>query len=341
MSLFANHTPKQVTVFSLIGLVIGLLSYCTLLTATTALIFPLLLCFLYLKGGFVPVLSGILGYAMSFTLLTGPAGALLLSLMMVLPALLTIITAAKGLPYFTQLKISVFSYAGSIALLLAGAGAMAGGNLVDIVIESGYAFMLELPAEVQSSILTRFYSDLMEVNATGVPLLTEAVRLQYWKDFFLTLRDSLQLQLLPMLLKSGLTTAFLSSYLTARALRLRNEIPETAFVPLSQWQLSGQMTVGILLTTLASYLLNLFGLSNGAAVFLTMFTVMECVFAVQGAAAWSRMLCAAKAGFPRKVITVGIMAMIASTFLSAIGICSAAFGRKGLLMNMKKRNQQK
>lgn len=340
MPLFGNHSKKEIIIWSVLGIIFGLISYMTITLSTTLLLYPLLLCMLYCKGGFVPVLVSIAAYAASFTAILGPAPALMLGVVLVLPALLTIIATAKQLPYFTQLKVSVFGFAGGVIALLLGMSSLTGGNLVDAVIEMLNAAIQTLPVTMQDGMLTMLYPDIGPVSATGIPVLGDIVRNRYWTDFFNEMRGTLLDQMLPMLLQSSLTTAFLGSYLTARSQFLRGNLSPEGFVSLDKWAMPGHMCAGILLTTFAAYLYDTFLGAGSVSTFLTMFTIMECVFAVQGMAAWDRLLVATKAGFRRKLFILGGAMILAPSFLSAIGICSALFGRRGLLIKMKKNPPQ-
>ena len=338
MSLFGNYSKKHIILYSVLGMLFGLGSYMTLTLSSTCLVFPVLLCFLFAKSGFVPVLIAIAAYAAGFTCILGPVAALLMAILLVLPALLVILATAKGTPYFTQLKIGVFGFAGSVVALLLIAGAASGGNLVDSVLEVFRESIEALPTAMQDALLTVLYPDLAGVNATSIPILGNVVREQYLNDFITEMRGTLIDEMLPTLLKSSLVTAFLCSYLTARPLAVRGDIPQNAFQPLSKWAMPGQMCVGLLLTTFAAYLIDMFSGTGSVTTFLTMFTIMECVFTVQGLAAFDRMLCAGKASMLRKVVTLGGMYVLAPSVLSGIGICSAIFGRRGLLINMKNKN---
>lgn len=338
MDLFGTHSKKRVIVYSLLGMLLGLVSYMSLSLASNIMLYPLLLCFLYVRAGLIPVLVSIAGFSAVFATLAGVGGTLLGFLMLVLPALLTISAIAGKLPYFHQLKISVCAFGGSVVAMLLIAATLSGGNLVDSIIQIVRQSIESLPASMQDALLTLFYPDLTSVNATSIPVLDVLIRRRYMNDLFLTLREDLLDQMLPMLLRSSLISAFLAAYLTPRSLYLKGRLPQECFVPLSQWGLSGTHTVGILLTTLAAYLIDMFAGAGGVTAFLTMFTIMECVFAAQGMAAWDRMMCAAKASYRRKLVVIGGMAIIAPSFLSAIGICSALFGRRGLLMKITNKN---
>lgn len=338
MDLFGTHSKKRVIAYSLLGMLFGLVSYMSLSLAGNVMLYPLLLCFLYAKAGLIPVLVSIAGFSASFTTFAGLGGTLLGFVVLVLPALLTISAIAGKLPYFRQFKISICAFGGSVIAMLLIAAALSGGNLVDSILEIVRQSVEALPASMQDAMLTLLYPNLTSVNATSIPVLDVLIRRQYMNDFFLTLREDLLDQMLPMLLKSSLTSAFLASYLTPRSLYLKGRLPQECFVPLSQWGLSATHTVGILLTTLAAYLIDTFAGTGSVTTFLTMFTIMECAFAVQGMAAWDRMMCAAKASYRRKLVAVGGIAIIAPTFLSAIGMCSALFGRRGLLMKITRKN---
>lgn len=321
--------------FDLLGILFGLLSYMSLALSTSVLLYPLLLCFLFVKAGWRPVVVSVIAYAIATAGIVGIPAMLLLSLLIVVPAIVTIAVSDQSAPYFTQFKSSVFTFGGCAAALLIVLGILTKGNLVDAFIAMLDQSVRTLPASVQDAILTTAYPDLADVNAKSIPILGNMVRAEYWTSFFRTMRETLLNHMVPTLLKSVLTSAFLCSYLTARSLRLQDRTHETAFVPLSQWHIPHHMTIGILLTTLAAYLYDTFAASGSVGVFLTMFTIMECVFGIQGLAAWDRLMCAAKATFRRKVIMGGLLILVAPTFVSAIGLCSALFGRHGLLLRMK------
>ena len=338
MDLFGNHSKKRVIAYSLLGMLFGLVSYMSVGLASNILVYPLLLCLLFVKAGLIPVLVSIAMFSAVFTALTGIAGTLLAFLVLALPALLTIAAVAGKLPFFRQLKITIGGFGGSVVALLLISAAFAGGNLVDAILPAVRQAIESMPASMQDALLTVMYPDLIGVNATSIPVLDVLIRKQYLNDLFLVLREDLLDQLLPMLLRSSLVSAFIAAYFTPRALFVKGRLPQECFVPLSQFALSGQHTVGILLTTFAAYLIDVFSGIPSVTTFLTMFTIMECVFAVQGMAAWDRMLCAGKAGFGRKAFSLGAMYVIAPTILSAIGICSALFGRRGLLIRIKKHN---
>lgn len=338
MAQLENRPGKRTLLYCLLGILFGAGSYLSLALSSTVLLYPLILCFLFVKAGWMPVLFSVTTFGGLLTAMMNLPSMLLLALMQVVPAIVTIAVADRSAPYFTQLKASVFSFAGcSIALLLI-LGIMTKGSLVDAIITMMSDAMRAMPASMQDAVLSVAYPDLAENAGKSIPILGNLVRTEYWEAFFREMRESLLNEMLPMLIKSALTTAFLCSYLTARSLRLQDRIHATAFVPISQWSLPGQVTVGILLTTLAAYLYDTFAATGSVSTFMTMFTIMECVFAVQGMAAWDRMLCAGKAGFGRKAFSLGAMYVIAPTILSAIGICSALFGRRGLLIRIKKHN---
>ena len=338
MSQTPASNGRRRILYSLLGVLCGFISYLSLAVSTTALVYPLLLCFLFVKAGWLPVILSAASFGVAFSAMMGVPGMLLAGLVLLFPALITIAVADHSAPYFTQLKASVFSFAGSAAALLLILGVATKGTLVDAVVQFMDSTMRAMPAAIQDAVLTSYFPDLAENGAKSIPILGNAIRAEYWVVFFAEMRELLIDNLLPTMLKSALTTSFLCSYFTARSLRLQNRIHETAFVPISRWALPGQVTVGILLTTLAAYLYDSFAGTGGVGVFMTMFTIMECVFGVQGIAAWDRMMCAAKASFRRKMIMGGLVAIFAPTFISAIGLCSALFGRHGLLIKMKNKD---
>lgn len=338
MAQFETRPGRQTILYSLLGIVFGILSYISLALSSAVLLYPLMLALLYVKAGWLPVIFSVLTFGALHASMLGMPAMLLLALLTVAPAVATLMAAERGLPHFTQLKISVFSFGGCALAVLLILGVLTNGNLVDALVDMMDKSMRALPATVQDTVLTAYYPDLADKGAKAIPILGDAIRSKYWDSFFREMRESLLAQIIPSLLKSALTTAFLCSYLPARSLRLRGKTPEAAFVPLSRWALPGQVTVGITLTTLAAYLYDSVAATGSVGTFMTMFTIMECVFSVQGIAAWDRMMCAAKATYRRKAITAGAMYLLAPTFLSAIGLCSALFGRHGLLMKMKNTN---
>ena len=335
MDLFGNHSKKRVIAYSLLGMLFGFVSYISVGLASNILVYPLLLCLLFAKAGIIPVMVSIAVASAIFTSLTGVTGTLLAFLLLVLPALLTIGAVAGKTPFFTQLKITIGGFGGSVIALLLVGGALAGGNLVDAILPAVRQAIEALPVSMQDALLTVMYPDLTTSTAASIPVLDVLIRKQYLSDLMLVLREDLLDQLLPMLLRSSLVSAFIASYLTPRSLFLKGRLPQTCFVPLSQFALNGTHTVGLVLATFAAYLIDVFSGVPSVTTFLTMFTIMECVFAVQGMAAWDRMLCAGKATYARKIVSLGAMYVIAPTILSAIGLCSALFGRRGLLIRIK------
>lgn len=323
-----SFSRKRVVLFCLLAVLVG---YCA--SRTLSLLMPLLLCLLYAGGGVLPLLTGAIVTCSTFAFLGGAAGALMAFIALILPALLTVGALMSGASYPKQLRISIAGHVGGVLVLLALAGLMTGGQLAGSLTEYVRQTLQAFPTAAQDAFLITAYPSL---SPSGTLIsLTSAVRARYLEDFLMTMESTLALELLPMLLTTSLLSAGLASYLPARALRLRGQISGDSFLPLSQWFLPGQATVGILLTTLAAYLLNRMGVAGADVAYLSMYSIMCLVFAAQGLAAMDRMLCASRGGIVRKTLLLGAMFLFAQMLVTAAGLCSALLGRRGLLRRFR------
>lgn len=331
-----SFSKKRVILFSILAAVLGLGSFMTLSVASSVLLMPILLCLLYAGGGPLPLLVGSILCCATFASLAGSAGALLAFLALVFPALAVAAAMLGGTRYAVQLKISVAAHVGGMLLMLVLASVMTGGQLIEALVEALRQSIDIMPKSFQDTLLIMLYPELSPSGA--MISLSSAVRTQYLNDLFRQMNGELSLQTLPMLLQSSLLSAGLASYLPARALRKRDQLAEEAFRPISEWFMPGQLCVGILLTTLASYLLTLTGTAGADTAFIAMSGILRTVFAAQGVAAMDRMLCASRASTARKVLMIGAVYLLAPSLVTVAGLCSALFGRKGLIHQMKNKN---
>ncbi len=334
MWLFGSFSKKRVILFSLLSVFVGLTSFVSLSLAPYLLLTPILLCLLYSGGGLLPVLTGAVFSCASFSFFGGPLSALLAFLALVLPALLTVIAIQQEVSYPTQLRISVAGHVGGMLLMLLLASALTGGQLIAMLVVAMRYAISSMPENLQDALLIVQYPKL---SPSGTLItLTDAVRAEYLNDFFQQLSNQLSLQTLPQLTRSSLISAGLSSYLPARALFRRGELIRPSFQPLSEFHLSPQLTVGVLLTTLAAYLLNLTGTAGADTAFLTMYVIIEVVFSAQGIAAMDRMLCASHRRTVHRVLLVSAVWLLVPELVAAAGLASALFGRSGLIRQFRK-----
>ncbi|MDO4355090.1 MAG: DUF2232 domain-containing protein [Clostridia bacterium] len=334
MSFFGSFSKKRVILFSVLSVFVGLTSFMSLSFAPYLLLTPVLLCLLYAGGGLLPVLIGSVVSCSTFSFFGGFMGALLAFLALVLPALLTVAAIVQKVQYPTQLRVSVAGHVGGTLLMLVLASALTGGQLISMLVETVRYTVSAMPENFQDALLILQYPELSPSGA--LITLASDVRAAHMEDFFQQLNNQLSLQALPQLMQSSLLSAGLASYLPARALYRRGELPDAAFQPLSRFHLSGQVTIGLLLTTLTGYLLNTVGVAGADTAFITLYVILEMIFTAQGLAAMDRMLCASHRKTVYRVLLIGAVWLFIPDLVAVIGLCSALFGRQGLLRKLQK-----
>ena len=344
-----TNSPGKVIAASALGVVAGILQCIGLplsaLCVTGTIIAPLL----FAWAGPLPA-ALFLGAAMfSLAAWFGGAVAAAGALIIGVPSVLIIALMRARAPFFTRMKAAVGAQLGVMLALILILYAALGRSLVDVAMDMFKSWVDGLSPQLAQLALQQFaltgMGTLMPME-TAQQILTEglsrAETLAMLHGIFDTTGQALRLGLPAMLLSSGLVTGIFATALPGCVLARRGG--DLEYVPLSQWRLPPQVTIGALVCLATAGALWAAKADGAESVLNAVLTGGMTVYAAAGAAALSRRF--RESGRSRGVRIAMIIAGLwfVPRLIAIIGLASALFGRQGLVtgyMKKKMKDQNK
>lgn len=284
---------------------------------------------LYAYAGVVPAcVLGVLSIAGIVVGFGGSAGLVALP-MCLIPPIVILWGLRTPKPFFRQMTVGILAALGATTLSAVLAGIVFGGELI--------GQLMDMVAETFQANKDAIWSALQPSFATaGIQLTAEE-----FSDLYLQLLQLLRMYYeyhsLANLLTGAVLTAVLSvfwgNWLEAR----RGNATVDSFKGLHEWSLPANVTWGLLMTLVASAVLNVAGVSGGMTVWIVVSDLAQLAFIIQAFSAIDRRLKARGSSRGRRTGTV-VLVLLASVILSGFalmqilavaGCASALFGRKG------------
>ena len=295
----------------------------------------LFLVFLYTFAGTLPAWLFLIVQLVSTAALVNNAFMWMLVLAGVIPACAVIRGIAMKQPFFTQLRNALIAYGAGLVAAVFLAYAIYGGNMIGKLADLMREQFTLMPDEVFSPIVDAINSAISPGGVAGFePFTVESYRAQV--AGVLELMSETYALTLPGTLISGALITGMLSVLWGNWIRARRGLATNeSYIPLNRWFMPGQMSLGLTVMWLFSYILSQTQYASGQTVYIVVYHIASSAFAVQGIAAVDRFLYrrGSSAGSRRVLATLGfllgVVFRLLNTVLFTIGAISALFGSHG------------
>lgn len=299
-------------------------------TGTPFIVLPaFILPFLYCLGGRRTYLLSLLIQIIGSALLMGSSFMWIVLLSGILPSIVIVRGIGMQKPFGVQMRNGIAVAAlGSIAAALI-ASLIAGGNIVDRLFSLVSNAARSLPAAYQDMMRRSFESiygasipadQIASVIDGAIALLLPDSRMRFPAALFGG-----------AILNGVFGVAFGNRYLWKRRLT-----SDECYLPLREWALPGNMTCGLLLILLVSFILYNFKVKNFESVFVVVLTISEYAFCIQAFGSIARRT--SQQTDHRAVRILLYIVLIAAIlcggafYISIYGCLSAIFGSRGFMM---------
>ena len=274
-------------------------------------------------------------------------------LMFVAPGIFMIALAKRKLPFAKGLTIAIGAQLIGIAATMAMLHLRVGGDLIAAGLNWLRDALAELPGAVvgQSLIMMGRYG-LFGAD-TGIDFqrifLTATEQKQLLDLLFSLLDQSFRLELVSMLLCSGVATGLIGYSIGARRIYNRRDLrpylsdmqAAASYLRLSAWRLRPDMIIGLPAIAIICRIAYSMGMAGMDAAFRAMLNLTYLAFAVQGLSAIARRMRFSPYGKRRRYALFIFLILLARTLLTVIGIYSALFGSEGLISKRIEQEQNK
>lgn len=254
-----------------------------------------------------------------------------------LPALVCIRRISLKRPFFDQMKIGVAACLLGMLAAVSVAFFSYGGNMIERIAEALKRQFDLMPDSFFTPFVDMVNSALSTGGFPGIQAMTvEGYREQI--GGFLNLMSEVYQESLPGALLSGAALTGVLSVLWGNWLRARRGLATNeSYIPLNQWFLPRNVTLGITLMWLVAYILSETSYAQGQTVYYTVFSLASLAFFIQALAAIDRFFFrrGAPDGRRRRLVVLmlilGLVFRLINTILFAIGAGSALFGSHGAI----------
>ncbi len=323
----AGRVVAAVVLGALLALISPLLLLVELFMPVAVVLLPsVALVALYRWAGRGPALATAVMMVASAALLTGNTFMLIALAMMVLPPLLVL--RMQDRPFFEQLRFSIAAF--GVGMLVAAAALFFrfGGNMIERVFGQFPEMVRALPEEYIVPMLESMSS-----------LLGRTVTV----DGFYEIYDSMIKELIPVyqmllpqrLFSGVLISALLCAWLSNRMRARRGEAAPGSYAPLREWALPASTTGGLLLLLVASWVLDLIGVTGAETAYYAAYGIASVAFGVQAlgsAARRLRMTSMRPGGQHAALIAIAVVGtLLLPDALMVYGGASAILGSRGAL----------
>ena len=315
-------STKKVVLFSLLGLVLGLLhpvlfAYQTMFLVWLPCIYVVAAALLYAGGGLIPACvlmgSGVIMSGLSMDLRLAAA----LIPLTLLPAAIVISGIAQRKPFFEQMRNALIASVGGALLALVLATVLIGGDMV--------AQFMDMFRDLFEQLLPSLYQVYQPYyEAQGITISYDDL-LSVSKEVLSYIQVLYETNLPAAVLTDAVLTAviavFWGNWVTAR----HGEATSESFKGLADWQLPGSTTIGLLIAFGAAAILSTTGFNGVSIAWTAIRNVVFLVFAIVLLAANDRRLRSGGASRgKRTVLAILFFALIA--LFSLLKIVAAIFG---------------
>lgn len=291
--------------------------------------------FLYCYAGPMPAwVYMIVQLASTGAFLSGPFVMMLLSAGTV-PALVCIRQIAQKRPFFDQMKLGIAAHLGGMLIAVTIAYMSFGGNMIDRMADALKRQFDLMPDAFFTPFVDMINSALSAGSVPGMGAMTvEGYRAQI--GGFLNLMSEVYQQSLPGALLSGAALTGVLSVAWGNWLRARRGLATNeSYVGPTRWFLPRNVTLGVTLMWVATYILSQTGYARGETVYYTVYSLASLVFFVQALGAVDRFFFRRGAADGRRrtlvilALVLGTIIPLFNTIMFAIGAGSALFGSHG------------
>lgn len=308
-------------------------------------LFAMLIVALYAYAGVIPAaLLACIGTAMLGLGYT-PALGLAALPMYVVPAVIMIAMLRRRKPFFKQLTIGLAACAIGAAATLVLLRLLFGADMIMGVFDQ----IREMLAQMLP-LLWETYEPLYANIGTEI---TYEVFSERFYDALLMMQRYCEMYLPGNLIAGATLTAMLSVAWGNWILARRGEATSESFVGLAGWNLSGNMTIGLLLVLAAGLVLRKMGIAGAEMTWIVVSMLAKQAFTVQALAAFDRRMKAGGASRARRTVMIVLLLILAGLggtmllgmsgygLLAVIGCASALVGRSGVLRKWIDQNKDK
>lgn len=300
--------------------------------------------FLYFYAGPVPawLFTGVQLASTAFALDTTFMWMLLVG--GTLPAAVVIRGIARKQPFFEQLRRGIAAYAAGVIGAILIAYMRYGGNMIGKLVDALQGQFDLMPDEMFAPFVDALNAAL---TASGLPGMRQVTVSDYRAQLtgILSLLGDTYGQTLPGTLLSGAALSGVLSVLWGNWIQARRGLATNdSYVGLNAWFLPRQVTFGLALIWVVSYILSETGYAGGSAAYTTVYQLVSMAFYVQALAAIDRFFYRRGASSRRRTRLVvlamvfGLLFRLFGAMMFILGAASALFGSHGAIRRASDRS---
>ena len=339
---FRKYSIGRILGASLLGVIAGLSQPIMLALSMLFVGGTVIAVTLYAFSGALPAIVFLVSSACSLFWLYGPGVTAAGLFLTALPALVIALMMRRGLPYFSRLRGAVaaqlLDMLALIVVLYFGVRQDLIGALMDVLT----SWALDMPPALVSLALQQFALTGMLSTESAELVFSGALSIAEARKALLVVLDAmgqaLRLGLPAMLLSSGLVTGVLATLIPGKICSRRGDgLP---YVPVSGWFVPARLSIGLLVCLATGYALELASVTGAEAVVSAILMAASVIYTLAGAASLSRRFRAGGHGMAFRVLMIGAGILLVQPFVVIVGLCSALFGRQGLISGFVRRKME-
>lgn len=328
-----KHSIGKIVAACALSLLAGLLQPFALALVLLCIPGTVLTVVLWAWAGFVPAVVYTVSSMASLSGLYGPYMALAYALTAALPAGAVIGLLLKKPPFLQRMGIASAAQLGAIAALTVILYGVVRQDLVEALLNIVTKTVDSQPPIIQTFLLQQFAltGSLSAADAElAISGTLEQTRiLELLHGVLKALGENMRLTLPGMLLSSGLLAGVLSAALGSKILSRRNE--DEGYLTVDRWFMPRKVTLYAAAGLVTGIVLVALRIDGAEAVFNAFMLGSTTLYTVGGVACVSRRLKANGRGPGVRFALITACVVFASTFIAIIGVCSALFGREGIV----------
>ncbi len=310
---------------------------------------PVFVAFLYAYAGLVPAAACAAFTLGAFAISFGGTGMVMGLVAYVLPAALIVRGIRARMPFFRQIVLAVASLVAGMVAALAIASFALGSDLL-----GGIANSMRDAFDSMTKLYPGFV-DMLAARTYGIPgapesftselfqngFLSEAQRAGYIDAILADMQTALALTLPGYLLSMSALAGVLAVAWPGYVKRAEPETTEISYVPLARWYTPYGLSLGMLVTLGAAYLLFRQGVKGGDTLYMTIRAILGLVFMIQAAASIERRMQVFGARTWLRVLVILLVELLFADFAFYYGGASALIGSTGAVRQLMVRRANK
>ena len=327
---------------SLTALIAGLLQPVTLPFFMVSVVGTILCPLMYAWAGPIPMFVYIAASLGSVTAIFGVEITAVFVPAALIPAAAVTALIKKRAPFFARIRAGIISQLLCFLAVIVGLYLCFGQDVVGALMNRAREWLDTLDPLLARYLLQQFAFSGVGVymtEETAMQILNGALSDAQTKEILAqvleTLEKSLRLGLPAMLLSSGILTGVLAAALPSHVLARRGD--DSEYVPLRQWFLPPQVTIGMLVCLATAAVLYVSKIEGAESVLTAVINAGTAVYGIQGVAAIDRRFIMTGRTTAFRIILILLMLLAASRIVALIGILSALIGSHGIISGYIKR----